>query len=212
MSGYHKYVFDTNKRYLVGKFDEMYKNESKENFDSWHQEDSRQLNRKIDLAIFEQWNFRSIVDIGCGKGALTHLLKKRNNVVLGVDISETAVQIANSRFPDIEFHVLDLRDVPAASNFLAERRALWGGIDLVFSSECLSYIENWRELLGAISRSSKYLLVSLYLPENPIGFVKTPEELELAIAEHYTVIECVRMMKSRFVVAFGESNAFQDSV
>ena len=56
----------------------MYQNESKENFDSWHQDDTRQLQRKIDMAILEDYNFEKIIDIGCGKGSLSHLLKKKN--------------------------------------------------------------------------------------------------------------------------------------
>ncbi len=103
MAKYHKYVFDLEKRKLVGDFESMYQNESKENFDSWHQDDSRQLQRKIDLAILEDYNFNKILDIGCGKGSLTHTLKKKNNIVVGVDISQTAVNIASERFSDIEF-------------------------------------------------------------------------------------------------------------
>ena len=95
-------VFDVKNRKLVGDFETMYQNESKENFDSWHQDDTRQLQRKIDLSILEDYNFSKIIDIGCGKGSLSHLLKKKNNYVLGLDISQTAVNIAQERFPDID--------------------------------------------------------------------------------------------------------------
>ena len=77
MAKYHKYVFDLKRRKFIGDFDKMYQNESKENFDSWHQDDTRQLQRKIDLSILEDYNFTSILDIGCGKGSLTHILKKK---------------------------------------------------------------------------------------------------------------------------------------
>ena len=53
MAKYHKYVFDIEERKFIGDFETMYQNESKENFDSWHQDDTRQLQRKIDLAILE---------------------------------------------------------------------------------------------------------------------------------------------------------------
>jgi len=46
MARYHKYVFDADKREFVGSFEEMYQNEKVDNFDSWHQEDSRKLQRK----------------------------------------------------------------------------------------------------------------------------------------------------------------------
>lgn len=113
MAKYHKYVFDLENRKLVGDFETMYQNESKENFDSWHQDDTRQLQRKIDLAILEDYNFEKIIDIGCGKGSLTHLLKKKNNYVLGLDISQTAVNIAKERFPDIEFISIDVGNTSA---------------------------------------------------------------------------------------------------
>ena len=120
MAGYHKYVFDESKREFVGSFEEMYQNEQIDNFDSWHQEDSRQLQRKIALSIFEEYNFQSIVDVGSGKGALTHLLKKRNNQVIGFDISPTAVEQAKARFPDIQFSSIDVNDSDKFELFLKD--------------------------------------------------------------------------------------------
>ena len=72
MAEYHKYVFDINKREFIGKFDEMYQDEAISCFDSWHQEDTRQLNRKVALNLLDNYNFKTIIDIGSGKGALTH--------------------------------------------------------------------------------------------------------------------------------------------
>jgi hypothetical protein len=60
MAEYHKFVFDFENRSFVGQFEEMYQQEKVSNFDSWHQEDSRQLNRKIALSIMENYNFRSM--------------------------------------------------------------------------------------------------------------------------------------------------------
>ena len=76
MEKYHKYVFDQKAKAFVGDFEKMYLDEDKDCFDSWYQEDSRQLNRNIALSILKGWNFNSVLDVGCGKGALTHLLKK----------------------------------------------------------------------------------------------------------------------------------------
>jgi len=106
MAKYHKYVFNTDEREFVGEFEKMYQKEQAEGFDSWHQENSMQLNRKFALAILDMWNFSLIVDVGCGKGALTHLLKKNNNKVFGTDISSTAIKRAEARYPDIDFFEL----------------------------------------------------------------------------------------------------------
>ncbi|MGH2278607.1 class I SAM-dependent DNA methyltransferase [Aliarcobacter sp. ERUVET-7] len=200
MAKYHKYVFDVKNRKLVGDFETMYQNESKENFDSWHQDDTRQLQRKIDLAILEDYNFSKIIDIGCGKGSLSHLLKKKNNYVLGLDISQTAVNIAQERFPDIDFLSTDVNQIENFSSLMNKM----GGVNLVFTSEVFSYIENWKELLVEISKSSEYFMISLYIPENPIGFVKSENDLVEEIEKNFEVIEHISLNTTNFVIVFAK--------
>ena len=200
MAKYHKYVFDLENRKLVGDFETMYQNESKENFDSWHQDDTRQLQRKIDLSILEDYNFSKIIDIGCGKGSLSHLLKKKNNYVLGLDISQTAVNIAQERFPDIDFLSTDVNQIENFSSLMNKM----GGVNLVFTSEVFSYIENWKELLVEISKSSEYFMISLYIPENPIGFVKSENDLVEEIEKNFEVIEHISLNTTNFVIVFAK--------
>jgi 2-polyprenyl-3-methyl-5-hydroxy-6-metoxy-1,4-benzoquinol methylase len=202
MSEYHKFVFDTNNRLFVGNFDEMYKQESKVGFDSWHQEDNRQLNRKIAFSILESYNFNTIIDLGCGKGTVTHLLKKNNNSVIGVDVSDTALEIAKSRFPDIVFKNFDINQINEIEIFFGQNDLK---VDLIFSAELFSYLSNYKKVLASLSKKCKYLMITLYLPENPIGFVKSQNELELAISKHYNIIEFVQLKKSRFSIVFAES-------
>lgn len=200
MAKYHKYVFDLENRKLVGDFETMYQNESKENFDSWHQDDSRQLQRKIDLAILEDYNFNHILDIGCGKGSLTHILKKKNNTVVGLDISQTAVDIVSERFPDINFICSDVNTVSNYTHIIDNM----GGVNLVFTSEVFSYIENWKELLNEISKTTDYFMISLYIPENPIGFIKTEDELVNEISKSFEIIEHISLNTTDFVIVFAK--------
>ena len=209
MADYHKYVFDTNNRRFVGKFEEMYQQEKVANFDSWHQDDSRQLNRKIAFDILNCYNFSRIVDIGCGKGALTHQLKKLNNHVVGLDISQSSVGVARARFPDIEFNIANVNDLPSFTAYLdaryaASQEAGGGVVDLVFSAECLSYIENWKELICELRLRTRYLMIALYLPENPIGFVKSADELEDVVSRYFEILELIVIKKSRFVILFAQ--------
>lgn len=203
MAKYHKYVFDLENRKFIGDFETMYQNEFKENFDSWHQDDTRQLQRKIDLAILEDYCFDKIVDIGCGKGSLTHILKKKNNYVLGVDISKTAINIAQEKFPDVDFICTDVNEI---QNFAALIEKMGGVVDLVFTSEVFSYIANWKELLKLISNISEYFMISLYIPENPIGFIKDEKELVEEIANNFEILEHISLRKTNFVILFAKSN------
>lgn len=208
MAGYHKYVFDANKRKFIGRFEEMYQNETREVFDSWHQEDSRQTNRKTALDILSFYNFQNILDIGTGKAALTHSLKKVNNTVKGIDISPTAVELARSRYPDIRFEVADANDISKLcilldsilKNDLSAQK-----FDLVFTAECLSYIPQWRELIAALSFRTVYLMIVLFIPNNPIGFVKSVDELEKEVRGSFQIIEHVTLKTSNFVIIFGQS-------
>jgi len=200
MAKYHKYVFDLEKREFVGDFETMYQNESKENFDSWHQDDSRQLQRKIDLAILEDYYFNKVLDIGCGKGSLTHILKRKNNIVVGLDISQTAIDIASERFPDINFICSDVNNVSNYTKIVDNM----GGVNLVFTSEVFSYIEHWKELLYEISKTTDYFMISLYIPENPIGFIKTENELVNEISKSFNIIEHITLNITNFVVIFAK--------
>jgi len=175
---YHRYVFDTERRKFIGKFEEMYQQEDIQGFDSWFQDDTTHITKRIALCILEQYNFNKILDIGCGKGAFTYLLKKNNNVVKGCDLSETAIRKAKSKFPSISFFVAssgDLMDQYDESH------------DLVILMEVLSYIENWEAFLQYIAGITEYCLITLYLPPNPIGFINNFDELKNALTADFTI-------------------------
>jgi SAM-dependent methyltransferase len=178
MQPYHKYVFDTDNRKFVGQFEEMYQSEDSENYDSWFQEDLTHIGKQISVTILNRYNFNSILDIGCGKGAFTHLLKKSNCRVVGTDISETAITKAKSKYRDVEFYNLTAKET------LEKTEVIW---DLIIMSEILSYLENWKEVLESVSLVSNYVYISLYLPPNPIGFVKSFEELKNEINKYFDI-------------------------
>jgi SAM-dependent methyltransferase len=62
-------LFDTEKRRLVGDFKAMYAAEDGESFDSWHSHDVRHLRLRLARELLADYNFASVLDIGCGKGA-----------------------------------------------------------------------------------------------------------------------------------------------
>src|SRR5262249_57269628 len=137
MSDYHKYVFDVENRKFVGKFEEMYRAEDSTGFDSWFERDLRLLRKTISLEILSAYNFQRILEFGCGKGIFTHLLKKQNNEIIALDVSETAIRKASESFPDIEFRCADMSEVARMSE-AGER------FDLVLVMCTLAYIESWR--------------------------------------------------------------------
>lgn len=177
-SEYQKYVFDLKRRRFVGRFEEMYAREDAEGFDSWHQDDVTTLQKRVSLAILGAYSFASVLDFGCGKGAFTHLLKTKNNRVLGVDLSRTAIRKASARYPDIEFRALPGGRLSSVA----------GRFELAVAMEVLSYLKDWRAALAVLARKASYLYVTLYVPRDALGFVKSFEELRAALSGHGTIV------------------------
>jgi SAM-dependent methyltransferase len=57
----------------------------------------------------ERW----ALDAGCGDGFISGLISKKGYRVVGVDYTESAIKYARLLVPEGEFHVGDLRDLPA---------------------------------------------------------------------------------------------------
>lgn len=81
-----------------------------------------------------------IIDLGCGPGNSTRVLKNRfpQAHIVGADNSADMVKKARSDNPDLEFITLDI------SKDLSEFN---GKYDVVFSNACLQWLPNHRELL-----------------------------------------------------------------
>ena len=96
----------------------------------------------IDLANrLDIENPMRIIDIGCGPGNSTAVLKKRypEAYVLGVDFSPNMIEKAMSEHSDINFMIFD-----ATKDFdkLDER------FDIVFSNACIQWVPNHKKLLA----------------------------------------------------------------
>jgi len=174
---YHKYVFNVKKRKYVGKFEKMYQSEEKENFDSWNQEDMTHLGKQICQTILAWYNFNSILDLGCGKGTFTHLLRKSNNYIVGIDLSKTAIKKAKIKYKNVNFIC------SSVYNYLKKRKN-W---DLIVAIELFSYLKNWKEIIKLTTKRTKYFFIALYLPEKPIGFVKSFDELKNEINKYFNI-------------------------
>jgi SAM-dependent methyltransferase len=199
---YHKYVFNSEKRIFIGNFEEMYRAEDIENFDSWKQEDLKHLGKQISLTVLNQYNFSSILDIGCGKGTFTHLLKKNNNIVTGIDISSTAIKKATEKYTDINFTNSIIDDVLKNKN-----------LDLIIMMEVLSYLENWKEIIKNVSCSCNYVFISLYLPNNPIGFIKSFIELKEEINKYFIIkTEILWNNEELIILGYNKNRQFRGDI
>lgn len=81
-----------------------------------------------------------VIDLGCGPGNSTRVLKKRfpDAYVIGADNSENMIEKARKDNPDIDFAIMDIM------GDLSEMR---GKFDVVFSNACLQWLPDHAKLL-----------------------------------------------------------------
>lgn len=163
---YHRFVF--NERGLVGDFEGMYRAEDTEGFDAWGARDPRHLRMRLVKEIIADYNFPTILDLGCGTGSFTAGLKRVNNTVFGIDISPTAIKKARETYPDISFEV----------NNIATMHFGVGSYDLVSIQMVLAYIKDWELVLYAVRNISQYCVVCEYVPGRALGYVKSIPDLQ----------------------------------
>ena len=78
---------------------------------------------------FFSHNSLSILEVGCGTGELLNSIKGKKKT--GIDFSAKMIDIAQSSFPDISFHVMP-----------AENIALNEKYDLIILSNLIGYIDD----------------------------------------------------------------------
>lgn len=102
---------------------------------------------------------QKILDIGCGPGNSTKVLKGAfpNAEILGIDSSENMIAKAKQTYPDIAFEVADITD---------ESQNLQS-FDIIFSNACLQWIPNHREFIPRIfNKLNKGGVLAVQIPMN----------------------------------------------
>lgn len=86
---------------------------------------------------------KKILDVGCGPGNSTRVLKDMfpGALVIGIDNSENMLEKARADHPDIEFRLCDAG---------GDLSMLGADYDIVFSNACLQWVPNHGEVIGRL--------------------------------------------------------------
>lgn len=97
----------------------------------------------IDLAARLDGSPREIIDLGCGPGNSTRVLKNRfpNAHIVGADSSGNMLEKARAENPDLEFVLLDLNE---------DLSAYYGKFDVVFSNACFQWLPEHKKLFPRV--------------------------------------------------------------
>ncbi|NBR18690.1 MAG: class I SAM-dependent methyltransferase [Gammaproteobacteria bacterium] len=205
---YHQFVYDADSRKLIGKFEELYRDGAEKGLDAWHQ-DALELREDVVIAksvlgsMTSGRPVRTVVDLGCGKGVLAQHLFRDADRYVGIDISETAVETAQRNFPGMEFIHADVQTGEDLAELVSSKSA--NNFDLFFSSQTLSYMQDWRGIIEQATENFRSLLIVLYLPPDPIGYIKSFGGLVDEVWRNFEGIRCSFSPSGSHIAISGQS-------
>jgi cyclopropane fatty-acyl-phospholipid synthase-like methyltransferase len=54
---------------------------------------------------------QTLIDIGCGQGEFCNLAKHNGITTIGVDLSNTQIELAKKKFPELQFQAIDIANI-----------------------------------------------------------------------------------------------------
>ena len=118
--------------------------------------------KKIKRYIQKNSNFTAI-DIGCGSGEFTSILKDHYGTVIGIDISDKMIKIAKENYPD--------RNIIFKKNECTNTQLNDSSVDYIFALGLFDYVENIEKVLNEFKRILKHKgRIVITIPKNPSIF------------------------------------------
>ena len=138
---------------FIGEFERMYQ----EFEDPWCQAQpgyvEKSISRQIVVNYIKAFNIQSIVEVGCGLGKTSNFIVSNTNVnLLGIDVSETAIQKARRSYASLNFEVGDVRQIEKFFSF-----------DCLFFSEITWYLLEDRLLDSAFEKMNQDFQGKLFI-------------------------------------------------
>lgn len=96
------------------------------------------------LNLLEIKKGMSVLDLGCGNGALTKTLAEQGADIIGMDASKDMLEVARVNYPELTFIQGD------ATKFTLDKH-----VDVIFSNAVFHWIENQDDLLENVANALK---------------------------------------------------------
>lgn len=110
------------------------------------------------MSLLKNVKNRKILDLGCGTGRHSSILKKRGANVCGLDLSPKMIEVAKSEIKDVDFKVGSVYKLPFKSNFF----------DIVVSGLVVGHFKNLDRAFNEIHRVLKNNGIFVFSTTNPI--------------------------------------------
>lgn len=82
--------------------------------------------------IFKTYDVKRILDLGCGAGRTTKILRQNFDMVIGTDISRPMIEKAQKLHPDINFNIASATNLPYADEWFDAVFFSFNGLDYLY--------------------------------------------------------------------------------
>ena len=110
------------------------------------------------LSLIKNIKNKKILDLGCGTGRHTRILKRGGAKVWGIDISPKMIEIAKSEIKGVDFKVGSVYKLPYKSNHF----------DIVIAGLVIHYFKNLDKAFKEIHRVLKNNGIFIFSTDNPV--------------------------------------------
>lgn len=101
---------------------------------------------------------KKVLDLGCNTGYGSDILSKNAQSVIGVDVSEDAINLAKSSYPALTFHLSDGKKLPFHDN----------EFDLIISCQVIEHIVDHNIYFSELKRVLKDTGIAIFTTPNAI--------------------------------------------
>ncbi len=110
------------------------------------------------LSMMRKIRSKKVLDLGCGSGIYSEILKSRGAIVSGIDISKKMIDIAKSQVDGIDFKVGSVYKLPYRSNYF----------DIVLAALVIHYFDDLEAAFREIRRVLKKGGYFVFSTDNPV--------------------------------------------
>jgi SAM-dependent methyltransferase len=125
-------------------------------------------------------DIRSIIDFGCGYGAVLHRFRERLKPAIGewvgVDFSLPAIEVARHEFQDEWLKYYKLPGLDAVENMVFLESVVVGKVDCILLVDLLEHVPDCKALVTSLARFTRFFIVKLPVESSVLDNYILPKE------------------------------------
>ena len=155
----------------------------------WGKNKMSNVNRDI-LSLLMLIPHKTILEVGCGKGALTKELVKIADKVTAIDVSQTAIEATKQTAPKAECITSSLEEFTSSTVY-----------DVIICSEVLYYLKDRQKAIRKLRELGRYLITSHFIfSPGQAGLGSIMYELLLMRFKTIKVIPYFKLRRAEFTL------------